>query len=174
MARAPAFRAPLAPHRTVDGFARRVVTRCAPGEAPYYERLRDVFLARRGPLPPVPAPRPSAAGGIAVGLVTGVLLAVLDDLVTRSAAGAGRPPWRRALARARRALRLADGTRPDTPLPELTPAQGATLAATAAAHALASGLPEECAAALADAVLAELGGAAADRRYGEVRPAPPR
>lgn len=147
---------PSAPLPTVDSVARRVVARCAPEEELYYPQLRDDFLAR-GSAAARTADNPLGFGEIAVGLVTGVVLTVLHELVVESVADTVRPWWQRAWDWTLRRLRLTRvAPDPRAPVPPLPADRIPDVAAAVTEHAVRAHLPPERAAELARAVVAEL------------------
>ncbi|MDS1270739.1 hypothetical protein RIF23_10550 [Lipingzhangella sp. LS1_29] len=143
--------------RTIDAVARRVVHRHAPAELPHYEHIRDDFHARGGVPPPV-GENPLGFGSVAVGLVSGVVLAVLTDLAAGTLADVVRPWWQRA---GRWLLRRVGLARPVTPPPQapaptVPPERVAAVTRAITAYAVQSGIPAEQAGELAEAVVSEL------------------
>lgn len=144
--------------RTVDAIAEAIISRHAPEEKPYYSEARDDFFGR-GNKPASPSDNPLGFGAIAAGIVTGIVLSVLTELVVGTLANAARPWWERAwiwlLARLgyqHKPLPTADSVVPVLP-PERIP--GVVAAITE--HAVRAGIPSEQAKELATAIVKELG-----------------
>lgn len=141
--------------RTIDATAARVVARCAPDEVPAFPRVRDEFFARGG-TPARAGDDPLGFGAVAVGVVAGIVLAVLNELVVGSLTDILRPWWDRAWRSAVRRLRGPRSATPATELPALPPAQVPAVTEAVTRHAIRSGLPPAQAVELARALVAEL------------------
>ncbi|KOX24059.1 hypothetical protein [Nocardiopsis sp. NRRL B-16309] len=143
--------------RTIDSMAARVVSRCAPAESAYYPVVRDEFFAR-GAVPRRPGDDPLGFGAVAVGVVAGIVLTVLNELIVGSLTDVLRPWWDRAWRAALRRLRPGAAKRltPETELPVLPAASVPDVAAAITKHAVRSGLSPEDAARLTRELVAEL------------------
>ncbi|WP_433701206.1 hypothetical protein [Nocardiopsis sp. CA-288880] len=137
---------------TIDSLARHVVERQAPDEMPYYPNLRDDFFALGGRLPKE-GDNPLGFGAVALGVVTGVVLAVLNDLVVGSLTDAVRPWWKKAW---QRLLRRAPRVDAQAELPALSAHQVPLVREAVLRHGARADLREEQAAELADAIVSEL------------------
>ncbi|MBB4935459.1 hypothetical protein F4561_006353 [Lipingzhangella halophila] len=142
---------------TIDAVAKCVIAHSAPEELSHYEHVRDDFRARGS------APRaddnPLGFGGVAVGLVTGVVLSVLTELAAGTLTDILRPWWQRAWSALLSRVGLSRTPKPDTDtmLTPVRPEQTAAVTRAITAHAVRSGIEAEQAGKLAAAIVRELG-----------------
>ncbi|MFJ6019628.1 hypothetical protein ACIQFP_09790 [Nocardiopsis alba] len=153
---------PSPSHRTIDSLARAVVADQAPDELPYYPNIRDDFFARGG-RPFSSRDNPLGFGEVVLGMVAGVVLAVLKDLVVGSLTDAARPWWRRVWARvrlwvSRRSSRVSAATE----LPASTEYLLPTVREAVRRHGDQVGLPSEKREELVQAIIAVLTACADD------------
>lgn len=152
------FETPVPPGRsvTIDDVARTVVARVAPDEIAHYQGVRNEYFmrgrARRA------GDNPLGFGDVVIGVVTGVVLTVLHDLVVGSLTDAARPWWNRAWQRVAQRLRMRRRPRvgADTVLRPLAPQEVPAAIASVTERAAEAGLPPDQAAQLARAIVAEI------------------
>ncbi|GAB3213824.1 hypothetical protein GCM10027294_48810 [Marinactinospora endophytica] len=152
---------------TIDVVARHVVERVSREEVEHYPALRDDFLAH-GRRPGRSSPL--GIGDVIAGAVTGIVLAVLHDLVTGSLVEVSRPWWRRLWSWVRARLGRGERVRVEVnaPVPRLTPDQAAAVVAAITAYAVRERLPQDKAGRLAAEIVRVLvaAGEARDDRVG--------
>lgn len=155
---------------TIDDVARTVVARVAPDEIEHYPAVRDEYFMRGR------ANRaqdnPLGFGEIVVGVVTGVVLTVLHELVVESITDAARPWWNRAWRWVSRRLRLRRAPRVEagTVLGALPQQEIPALITSVTRQAAEAGLPSDQAERLAHTIVDTIKASQQDSGRADVGP----